>query len=695
MKLVALNEIPPEPVRQTFVNIPPWAQVVTYVAGALACLVFAYGVFRHVQKWRLGRPDKLSWSWGRRIQALLQYAVAQMRVVDDRYAGAMHLAIFWGMVVLALATAVATVDWDITYLLMGFQFLKGRAYLVYELMADLFGVALLVGLALAFCRRYVMKPKRLETVRPPTFGFDSGYLLLMLLGIAVTGFLTEAARLAAQNLPWSSWSFGGHAVAGLFQGASPAALAAWHHGLWAVHAVLSLVFIASIPFSKAFHMVSSAVSIFLRRLGPPGALVPAAADAGVERVSDLSWRQLAQVDGCTWCGRCQDACPAYLSGQPLSPKNIVLRLNGAMLSAAKANGNGATAARLHGEIIAAGELWACTTCLICEQVCPVFIEQPRLIVDLRRHLVSQGQVEKGPRDALTKLQRYGNSFGLSDRMRARWTQGLDFKIKDARKEPVEYLWFVGDYASYDARVQDITRATARILQRAGVDCGIAYEGERNAGNDVRRLGEEGLFEVLRDKNLDAFSRVQWKNGRRIVFTTDPHSYNTLKNEYQFSGDSVAVKHAAEPFAELIQRGQLVMKQRLTGRVTFHDPCYLGRHNGVYDPPRRVLQALGVEVVEMPRTRDRSHCCGAGGGRIWMEDTPGIKERPAENRVREAAALPGVATMVVACPKDVAMFRDAVKTTGNEGKFVVKDLAELVWAAAQPTGDPMHASQPPD
>jgi Fe-S oxidoreductase len=261
-------------------------------------------------------------------------------------------------------------------------------------------------------------------------------------------------------------------------------------------------------------------------------------------------------------------------------------------------------------------------------------------------------------------------------MRAKWTQTSGLKIKDARKEAVEYLWFVGDYASYDPRCEDITKKAAHVFARAGLDFGLLYEAERNAGNDVRRVGEEGLYEMLRDKNLQALGKAKFQ---RIV-TTDPHTYHTLKNEYPWNGQRPEVQHYTEVLDGLIQAGKLPLKQKLTGRVTYHDPCYLGRYNGVYDAPRRVLRALGLEVREMPRCRDRSYCCGAGGGRIWMEDTEKIAERPAENRIREAAALEGVQTFVVACPKDIAMFRDAVKTTGLEGKIAVKDLAELVAEA---------------
>ncbi len=347
--------------------------------------------------------------------------------------------------------------------------------------------------------------------------------------------------------------------------------------------------------------------------------------------------------------------------------------------AAEPSGNGNGAPVLADGFIKPEEVWACATCMACMECCAVWNEQVPVVVQMRRHLVGQGAVDHGVQDVLDKVNRYGNSLGKSDRMRARWVQTAGVKIKDARKEPVDYVWFVGDYASFDPRCEDITKKTARLFEKAGLDFGLLYEGERNSGNDVRRIGEEGLFEVLRDKNQQAFAKVQWKNGSRVIVTTDPHSYNTLKNEYRWE-NGLRVLHYTELLDELLQAGKLTVKKPLDARATYHDPCYLGRYNGVYDPPRRILEKLGVTLVEMPRHRGQSHCCGAGGGRIWMEDAEKIKERPSENRIREAVALADVPTFVVACPKDIAMFRDAVKTTSNESKIVVKDIAELVWEA---------------
>lgn len=681
-----------ESVRPTYWNVPSWAQLLVYLLGALALGVFAYGVYRHIRKWRLGKPELIEGSVFERLKTSVTYALFQWRLSSDRFAIVMHLMIFWGMAILFLGTILATVDWDITHLVLGFQFLKGSFYLLYELTLDIFGVLLILGLGMAMYRRYILRPERLKTSEAPTFRWDSFYLLIILLLVDVTGFILEGLRIAAQNPLWASWAPVGFYLSTAFRSLPFQTLASLHFFFWSFHLLLAVVFIASIPYTKAFHVISSPISIYLGKLFPAGGLI-AAGDSGIEKIGDFTWRQLLQLDACTWCGRCQDICPAYASGFSLSPKKLVLRLDAQLLRSIGANGSNPgpqeESKRLHGSVVSASELWACTTCGACEKACPVFIEHPRVIVEMRRHLVSQGQIGKELQDTLLKVGRYGNSFGQSDRLRAKWTQGLEFKIKDARKEPVEYLWFVGDYASYDPRIQDITRMTARIFEKAGLDFGTLFEGERNSGNDVRRIGEEGMFETLKEKNLQAIEKGQFKK----IVTTDPHTYNALKNEYGLNGGSLGkekpssnekheVKHHTEVLDELIQERKLRISRTLNYAVTYHDPCYLGRYNGIYDAPRRILKALGAKLVEMPRNRSTSYCCGAGGGRIWMGDEPGIKERPAENRIREAVSLQGVQTLVVSCPKDVAMFQDAVKTTGNEGKITVKELSNLVYEAVE-------------
>ncbi len=682
-----------EPIRPIFYNIHEhyrWAETGAYVLGGLAAVSFAWGCWGHVRRWRQGQPEPLDGPWSERVKEFVKFGLFQGRLASDPYAWVMHLAIFFGMAVLFLGTALATLDQEVAYLLFGSQFLRGGFYLGYKLVLDLFAVGLLIGLGLAFYRRYWLKPARLKDQVHPTFPLDSFYLLAILFLIVLTGLMVEGLRLAHASAPWAAWSPAGNLLAGVFHPLPEETLQVAHLVAWSVHGLLAFVFIALIPHSKAFHLVSAAANILLRNRRPAGAL--SARGAGVRGLGNFTWRQLLQLDACTWCGRCQEQCPAHASGTGLSPRNLVLKLGAELLrgtgpqgasppAAVRPGGNDpapsvAAAPSLHDSVVSGAELWACTTCRACEEACPVFIEPQRAIVDLRRHLVSEGVVEKALGDALHRLNRYGNSFGKPERARARWTQNLERPIKDARKEAVEYLWFVGDYASYDPRVQEVTRATARVFQHAALDFGILYEDERNAGNDVRRVGEEGLFEMLRDRNLEVLSKARFKT----LVTTDPHSYNSLKNEYPLRQNGVMVKHYTELLAELIQTGRLPLRRKIEGCVAFHDPCYLGRYNGVYDAPRHILGALGLNRVELPRSRAGSYCCGAGGGRIWMEDVPGPGERPAENRIREVVALGGVRTLVVACPKDLVMFRDAVKTSGQEGALVVRDVAELACEA---------------
>jgi Fe-S oxidoreductase len=272
------------------------------------------------------------------------------------------------------------------------------------------------------------------------------------------------------------------------------------------------------------------------------------------------------------------------------------------------------------------------------------------------------------------IHKSGNSFGENRRRRGRWAQELEFEVKDARKEPVDVLWFVGDYASFDPRSQTVSRTLARLFMHAGLDFGLLYEGEWNAGNDVRRVGEEGLVELLAEHNIGVLRGCEFS---RIV-TSDPHSLNTLRNEYPTLGRQWPVLHHTTLLAELLENGSLGVR-RLGYRVTYHDPCHLGRMNGEFDDPRRVLELRGCTLVEMPRNRDNSFCCGAGGGRIWIPDAPGA-ERPSENRIREATALADVELFVVACPKDVTMYEDAIKTSGNGDRIALREISELVEEA---------------
>ena len=376
-----------------------------------------------------------------------------------------------------------------------------------------------------------------------------------------------------------------------------------------------------------------------------------------------------RLEDCVECGVCVSACPI---GAPdtgfVGP--AALAAAGRMLEEPR----GSEPEDVLAWLATPQGVWQCTTCMACVRACPAGIEHVPMIIDMRRALVERGEVDPLLQQTLQNFAQQGNSYGRSARTRARWTRGLDFTIPDARIEPVDYVWFVGDYASFDERVQLASQRLARILHDAGVSFGLLFEGERSSGNDVRRVGEEGLFQLLVEQNMKTLNQARFE----AIFTTDPHSLNTLRNEYPEYGLDKPVYHYTELLMDLVSQGTVALRPTLKGtRVTYHDPCYLARYNHITDAPRRLIEATGCELVEMPRHGENTFCCGAGGGRIWMSEANG-GERPSEQRIREAKSLGAIDYFVVSCPKDLTMYSDAVKTVGAE--FEVVELSRLIERA---------------
>jgi Fe-S oxidoreductase len=605
---------------------------------------------------------------------------------------------------------------DFTKPVFGWDYFHGNFYLVYKEVLNVLGTVLIAGVLAMMVRRAVIRPRKLNYARPDRGPEDPQYdrrvyevgdwtFVLILLVIALTGFVLEGVRIAMDDPGYGWTQFGGWVVAQALTGVDHSVLAGLRHGLWWFHGLLAIAFVASIPFTKAAHMLTSFVSLSLRdpvagkRLRP---IEPERANlpAGYGTLADFSPLHLLQLDACTKCGKCHEACPANATGRPLSPRDVILELReqdnrafagsgiggvlGGLLDDG-AEGDGSATSVFGDDGVRVETVWSCMQCNACVEICPVGIEQAPIINQLRRRLVEEGELDSNLQSVLQVIHKSGNSFGENRRRRGRWTQGLDFEVKDARKQPVDVLWFVGDYASFDPRSQQVSRALAGLLHEAGVDFGILFDGERNSGNDVRRVGEEGLFEELAEQNIAALSGCDFQ---RIV-TSDPHSLNTLRNEYPELGGGWPVMHHTTLLLELIESGRLDLRGRLSYRVTYHDPCHLGRFNGEYESPRRILALLGCTLVEMPRNRDNSFCCGAGGGRIWIPDKPG-QERPSENRIREAVSLPDVELFVVSCPKDVTMYEDAIKTSGNAQRIQLRELTELVAEALVPSADPVAA-----
>jgi len=622
-----------------------------------------------------------------RVWAELAEVLGQRKLLKRWRSGLPHALVFWGFIILTFTIVEALGD---TFISKTFAIpVIGHAAAL-GLIEDLFTVIVLAGVIVFSVTRLADSPAR-RGRRSRFYGSHTRaawITLAMIAAVMVTLLVYRAAQVNTGDFPYGSAAFASHALAQLLQPAGTGVNAALEAFFLLANVAVIMGFLVFVTYSKHLHIFMAPLNVaFSRRpraLGALGELPATAGAAGAGHIEELSWKQLLDTLTCTECGRCQSACPAWNSGQPLSPKLLIMDLRDHLMSpatAGRASAGRATQGSAGGKVLVPGVIspevvWSCTTCGACVEQCPVDIEHVDTIVTLRRRLVEEGQIEPAVQQVLQADAQQGNTFGKSGRMRARWTRDLGFPVKDARKEPVRYLWFVGDFASFDERLQAMSRQLAVILDDANVDFGLLFEDEHDDGNDVRRVGEEGLFQMLVEHNMASFAKASFAE----IFTTDPHAFNTLRNEYPSYGLDKPVVHYSQLLERLLADGSIPVEP-LGLRVTYHDPCYLARHNRLTDPPRRVLRSLGCEVAEMPRHGLNTFCCGAGGGRIWMTDSPGSSssqpaERPSENRIREAVAV-GVSYFVVACPKDFVMYTDAVKTTGNSERIQVVDLIQLV------------------
>jgi Fe-S oxidoreductase len=640
-----------------------WAQIALYAGGVIAISIFAWGLWQHVRLWRAGGPERRFDRIPLRIRLVGVHALGQVRTLTEAYPGIMHATMFWGFLALFMGTVLATIDYDITLPLFDFKLLKGPFYLFYETVLDMFGLFFVIGLGLAVWRRFVVRPARVD----PTARFAG--VLALLFVINLTGFVLEAARLAVVQPAWAPWSPVGYGLGQAMRaaGMSEGALRGLHLGTWLFHAAISLAFIAVIPYSYFLHLLTTPLNIFFAKLTPRGEIarikdIEQAESLGISRLEEFSWKRRLDFDACVECGRCQAACPAWLAGTALSPKQIIVKL--------KRHLHGQLPGPIHGALIRPEELWACTTCMACVQECPAFIDIVDTIIDLRRYLaLSEGALPSTAPLSLQNIQRAGNPWGLPAGDRLAWAQGLEVPVMEPGRE-VEYLYWVGCSASYDRRNQAIARSVVKILKAAGVSFAVMQE-ERCHAEVGRRLGEEYLYQTVQQETIEAI------NGYRFgkVLTHCPHCFNTIRNEFPQFGGSYEVVHHAVLIRELLAAGRLRPRQPLDATVAFHDSCYLGRYNGIMEAPREAARAVpGLRVIEMPRNRERGLCCGGGGGHMWME----VPARKRVNIIRVEEALETEATVVgTACPFCLAMVDLGRKVKGAEDRLQVKDISELV------------------
>ena len=673
----------PVPFRDNLWNIPYWAQVFLYFTMALATLAMLLGIFWRVQVWRKGQPSLRFDRLDERFARLVKFGIVQTKILTQTYPGAMHFGIFWGFVLLFLGTALATLDADIWEPLES-KLLIGPIYLVYELVLDFAGLFFVIALGMAIYRRYVQRPSRLGSTR--LFG-GFAYTLTILLVINLTGLMVEGLRLAVVQPEWGPWSLVGWIIGQLVlaTGMDEGTIRSLHLSSWVLHFGLVGVFIATLPYSTLFHLFTAPLNVFTSSFKPAGELaaiddIETSETLGVGDLAEFTWPQLLDLDACTECGRCQVVCPAYLAGTPLNPKRLVLDLRDYMTSQlgvllASDNGHRTDGLKMVGDVITPATLWSCTTCRACVHECPVLIEHVDSIVDMRRHLtLTLGSIPSTGALSLQNLNRAGNPWGQPSTARDAWARGLDVPLM-ADKGKVDVLWWVGCAGSYDERSQKISRALVRLLQAAEVDFAILGQEETCNGDPARRLGDEYTFQVMAQQNIETLKQYEFQR----ILTSCPHCFNTLCHEYPHFDGQWQVVHHSQFLQELVGSDRLRPSQPLNETITFHDSCYLGRYNGIYEAPREVISAIpGVNLVEMPRSRDQGLCCGGGGGGMWLEAHG--ERRIQEIRLEEAEAVdPQV--VASACPFCMLMFDLGSKTLKlDEKRIELKDIAELVAEA---------------
>jgi Fe-S oxidoreductase/nitrate reductase gamma subunit len=667
-----------EPVRQSYLFLPSYAPAVVYLTFFVAGLIMLFGLYRHLRGYGMGVGEFLSLS-SKDLRAktgrFAKFDLGQRKVLEGGSGGVMHGAIFYGFLMLFLYTSLIFVQSDILPIFGGGIFIRGGFYLTLEFLGDTLGILFIVGLVIAVYRRYVQKLDKLRT------GWDDRVVLGMLIWIGVSGFIIEALRFVAIPSQWALFSPVGDAlsqVIGRTLAPSVAQAQVVYQGFWWAHMFSVMALIAATPYTKLIHVFTSASNIVLApekprgRLSTPFSLAAMLETGNVEAppnartASALPPLRLLALDACTNCGRCQEVCPAHAAGRDLSPRDVIQDL-----------GRQARAAPEE-DVFSKGtlresELWACTTCNACVEACPVFINQVDYIVDFRRTLVAENRLDPMKRAFLENVGRANNPFGLPQQDRQTWLVEAGVPTLKTNPRP-EYLYWVGCQGSYDPRGRKVAQAVVRILDAAKVNYAVLGNEEACTGEPVRRMGEEARFQELALRNIESIAR----SGAKKVVVHCPHCFNTFLNEYPEFGAKFEVVHHSQLIAELVGRGRLKLEKR-EGAVTFHDPCNLGRVNGVYDAPRDAIKAAeGLELVEMPRSREKSFCCGGGGANVWYQ----VPEKTKIGALRmEEAVKTGARTLAVACPFCITMLEDAAK--GPKGGLEVKDIAEMIAESLRP------------
>jgi Fe-S oxidoreductase/nitrate reductase gamma subunit len=669
---------------------------IMYLLFALALAAFGWGFYRRAIFWLRGKGDRERFSdWGKRLIILLREVFLQKRVRGSRFPAVFHSLIFYSFLGLVVTTTFIALDYD-----FGTNFFTGYLYVLLTVVADLAGLLILIGVGMAIYRRWIIKPKTLEN----TFG-DAWSLAIIGL-IVITGFLIEGLRIALIFDPWSHLSPVGLAASYLFTGITEQGGRTAHVVLWWTHTVLAMAWIATIPFTKFFHMLALPMNIFFSKLTPRGSLQhpdiaamlesddPLDLHVGIEKASDFTWKQRLDFDACINCGRCEEVCPAYLANQPFSPRKMIANLTKLTREYANNNENGnkeppalpedqttdcaddmQEKEMIVGNALDEDFIWYCRTCTACMDVCPALIEHADTLIEMRRNeVLIQGRMPPDAQRALKTLESLGNPFGPQDD-RIDWINELDVPIIGPGQE-CDVIYWIGCCTTFDPSKQKIAADLCRILKKCGINFGVLGSDERCCGDPARVLGQEHLFREIAMKQIEDIKSRKF----RVLLTSCPHCYNVLKNEYsQFGGDFHVVHHS-EFLHEMIWRGILQPVLGIEGRYVYHDPCYLGRYQKIYQAPREVIKSVpGTELVEMENTMSKSLCCGGGGGHYWMD----LKVGERLNNLRVQQAIDARAeTIVTGCAYCMQMLDDSVKIMNQDENIRVVDMATLIMESLE-------------
>ncbi len=669
----------PEIGREDFGNVPDAVVALFYIGVAAAIGVMAYLFAVRARNWERGASESRSGNWGKRFIEFWR-GISMRTVMEDPVAGTIHSMIYFGFLVLAAGTAIV----EINHLAPNnLKFIEGGFYQGFSFVLDIAAIVFTFGVLFAIIRRYGAPPWRIRSKTRP----EDGWMLSLLLLIGITGIAVEAARIAEMGRPdFEIWSFAGYGLSYLVPASSASFI---HQALWVAHALTFVAFLIALPTTKLRHMVTSPANMLLSaRERPVGAMrempnlmeVEDIETVGASEIKDFTWKQLLDTDACTICGRCTSVCPANQTGKPLDPREIVLKLgevaartgSPAVSSPVGVDAEITVSSDSVFERITGEELWSCTTCRACDDICPVDIEILDKILDMRRYLsLMESDFPSQLGNAFISMENSSNPYGMSQQNRADWTKELEFEVKilGENAETAEYLYWVGCAGSFDDRNRKVTVATAKLLNEAGVDFAILGANELCTGDPARRAGNEFVFQQLALQNIETLNDL----GITKVITQCPHCFNTLANEYpQFGGDYEVVHHS-ELLLQLIREERITPKNGDDRKITYHDPCYLGRHNDIFMAPREVVGSVG-DLVEMPRNGTKAFCCGAGGAQMWMEESTGKKVNL--ERTEEAVAT-GADAIATGCPFCYVMVDDAVKDLGKDEEVVVQDLAMLL------------------